>query len=206
MKSVERILQTVKRSGAVTAKQIADELAMTTMGARQHLQGLEDDGLLAFEDVKVKVGRPTRHWSLTPKGHAQFTDRHGELTIQMLEAVETLFGVEGLQKVADEREAKTYRLYSSELEQCQTLEQKLHRLVSLRQQDGYMAELETWGESFLLIENHCPICKAATRCPSLCQSELNIFQRLLGDKFHIERTEHIVEGQRRCVYKINSLV
>lgn len=206
MKSVERILQTVKRGGAVTAKQIADELAMTTMGARQHLQGLEDDGLLAFEDVKVKVGRPTRHWSLTPKGHAQFTDRHGELTIQMIEAVETLFGVEGLQKVADEREAKTYRLYSSELEQCQTLEQKLHRLVSLRQQDGYMAELETWGESFLLIENHCPICKAATRCPSLCQSELNIFQRLLGDKFHIERTEHIVEGQRRCVYKINSLV
>ena len=206
MKSVERILQTVKRGGAVTAKQIADELAMTTMGARQHLQGLEDDGLLAFEDVKVKVGRPTRHWSLTPKGHAQFTDRHGELTIQMIEAVETLFGVEGLQKVADEREAKTYHLYSSELEQCQTLEQKLHRLVSLRQQDGYMAELETWGEGFLLIENHCPICKAATRCPSLCQSELNIFQRLLGDKFHIERTEHIVEGQRRCVYKINSLV
>lgn len=203
MKSVEKILQTVKRGGAVTAKQIADELDMTTMGARQHLQGLEDDGLLAFEDVKVKVGRPTRHWSLTPKGHAKFTDRHGELTIQMIEAVETLFGVEGLQKVADEREAKTYHLYLSELEECQTLEQKLHRLVSLRQQDGYMAELEKLGNCFLLIENHCPICKAATRCPSLCQSELNIFQRLLGDKFHIERTEHIVEGQRRCVYHIN---
>lgn len=205
MKSVEKILRTVKRDGAVTAKQIADELAMTTMGARQHLQGLEDNGLLACEDVKVKIGRPTRHWSLTTKGHAQFTDRHSELTIQMIEAVETLFGAEGLQKVADEREAKTYRLYSSELEKCQTLEQKLDQLVSLRQQDGYMAELEKQGDGFLLIENHCPICKAATRCPSLCQSELHIFQRLLGDKLHIERTEHIVQGERRCVYKINSL-
>ncbi|UPQ88142.1 helix-turn-helix transcriptional regulator [Vibrio sinaloensis] len=202
MKSVEKILQTVKREGAVTAKQIADELSMTTMGARQHLQALEDDGLLAFEDLKVKVGRPTRHWSLTQKGHAQFADRHGELTIQVIEAVESLFGSDGLQKVADEREAQTYQFYASQLEQCRTLEQKLARLVELRQQEGYMAEFEVKDKGFVLIENHCPICKAATRCPSLCQSELNIFQRLLGEGYTVSRSEHIVSGERRCVYHI----
>lgn len=202
MKSVEKILQTVKREGAVTAKQIADELSMTTMGARQHLQALEDDGLLAFEDLKVKVGRPTRHWSLTQKGHAQFADRHGELTIQVIEAVESLFGTDGLQKVADEREAQTYQFYAAQLEQCRTLEQKLARLVELRQQEGYMAEFEVKGKGFILIENHCPICKAATRCPSLCQSELNVFQRLLGEEYTVSRSEHIVSGERRCVYHI----
>ncbi|NVD05405.1 transcriptional regulator [Vibrio sp. JPW-9-11-11] len=202
MKSVEKILQTVKREGAVTAKQIADELNMTTMGARQHLQALEDDGLLAFEDLKVKVGRPTRHWSLTQKGHTQFADRHGELTIQVIEAVESLFGTDGLQKVADEREASTYQHYASALEKCRTLEQKLARLVELRQQEGYMAELEVQDAGFVLIENHCPICKAATRCPSLCQSELNIFQRLLGEPYVVSRSEHIVAGERRCVYQI----
>lgn len=202
MKSVEKILQTVKRDGAVTAKQIADELSMTTMGARQHLQALEDDGLLAFEDLKVKVGRPTRHWSLTQKGHAQFADRHGELTIQVIEAVESLFGADGLQRVADEREAKTYQHYASELAKCGTLEQKLARLVDLRQQEGYMAELEAQAAGFVLIENHCPICKAATRCPSLCQSELNVFQRLLGGQYAVSRSEHIVAGERRCVYQI----
>ena len=35
--------------------------------------------------VKVKVGRPARHWSLTQKGHEQFADRHGELTIQFID-------------------------------------------------------------------------------------------------------------------------
>ncbi|KJY84174.1 transcriptional regulator [Vibrio galatheae] len=202
MKSADRILQTIKREGAVTAKQLADELDMTTMGARQHLQGLEVDGLLTFEDLKVKVGRPTRHWSLTKKGHARFADRHGELTIQVIDAVESLFGSEGLQKVAAEREAKTHALYASELDKFSTLEGKLTRLVELRQQEGYMAEFEAQDEGFVLIENHCPICKAATRCPSLCQSELNIFQSLLGDKWSVSRTEHIVAGERRCVYQI----
>lgn len=204
MKTIDRILHTIKREGAVTAKQLADDLGMTTMGARQHLQALEDDGILAFHDVKVKVGRPTRHWSLTRKGHDQFADRHGELTIQVIEAVEHLFGKEGLAKVAAEREAQTLAHYQQELDACPDLHSKLATLVELREQEGYMAELEQTEHGYLLIENHCPICKAAKRCPNLCQSELNIFQRLLGDTCHIERSEHIIEGQRRCTYVITA--
>ena len=202
MKTVDRILQIVKRDGSVTAKQLSSELGMTTMGARQHLQGLEDDGVLSIHDVKVKVGRPTRHWSLTQKGHEQFADRHGELTIQFIEAVEHIFGKDGLEKVTSEREKLTLQNYQQHLEQCDSLESKLQTLVTLREQEGYMAELEQTEQGFVLIENHCPICKAASRCPSLCQSELNVFQSLLGKQVAIQRTEHIVEGQRRCVYLI----
>ncbi|ELG2043885.1 transcriptional regulator [Vibrio fluvialis] len=202
MKTIDRILHTIKREGAVTAKQLADDLGMTTMGARQHLQALEDDGVLAFHDVKVKVGRPTRHWSLTRKGHDQFADRHGELTIQVIEAVEHIFGKEGLAKVAAEREAQTLTQYQNVLAECTDLHSKLATLVELREQEGYMAELEQTEHGYLLIENHCPICKAAKRCPNLCQSELNIFQRLLGEEYRIERSEHIIEGQRRCTYLI----
>ncbi|MEF1254522.1 helix-turn-helix transcriptional regulator [Vibrio sp. M260112] len=202
MKSVDLILQTIKKDGAVTAKQLAEQLNMTTMGARQHLQSLQKDGFLSFEDLKVKVGRPTRHWSLTPQGHAQFADRHSELTIQVIEAVETLFGAEGVQKVANEREAKTLANYQAELSHCPDVLSKLTKLVELRKQEGYMAELEQTPQGYVLIENHCPICKAATRCPSLCQSELNVFQSLLGKDVSIERSEHIIQGQRRCVYSI----
>ncbi|MZI92269.1 HTH domain-containing protein [Vibrio sp. CAIM 722] len=202
MKTVDRILHTIKREGAVTAKQLATDLNITTMGARQHLQSLEEEGILAFHDVKVKVGRPTRHWSLTQQGHDRFTDRHGELTIQVIEAVEHLFGSEGLAKVAAEREAKTLSQYQDALADCQTLEEKVATLVSLRESEGYMAEFESTEYGYVLYENHCPICKAAKRCPSLCTSELTIFQKLLGADYHVERTEHIIEGQRRCSYLI----
>lgn len=204
MKTVDRILQIVKRDGSVTAKQLSSELGMTTMGARQHLQGLEDEDILSTHDVKVKVGRPTRHWALTQKGHEQFADRHGELTVQFIEAVEHIFGKEGLEKVTSERENLTLHNYRQHLANCDSLESKLQKLVSLREQEGYMAELEQDEHGFILIENHCPICKAATHCPSLCQSELNVFQTLLGSETSIERTEHIISGQRRCIYRIQA--
>ncbi|MGL4380708.1 MAG: helix-turn-helix transcriptional regulator [Vibrio sp.] len=202
MKTVERILHTIKREGSVTAKQLAADLDMTTMGARQHLQSLEQAGVLCFDDVKVKVGRPTRHWRLTAKGHYQFADRHGELTIQVLDAVEHLFGTQGVAKVAQQREAQTFAAYHSALADYHELADKLAALVALREQEGYMAELQPVADGFLLIENHCPICKAATRCPNLCQSELNVFRRLLGEAYQIDRQEHIVAGQRRCSYWI----
>jgi len=204
MKTIDRILHTIKREGAVTAKQLAEDMSITTMGARQHLQSLEEDGILSFYDVKVKVGRPTRHWSLTKKGHARFADRHGELTIQVIDAVEHVFGKEGVEKVTAEREAQTLALYQKTLNQLSTLEEKLQALVNMREQEGYMAELEQTEQGYLLIENHCPICKAATRCPNLCTSELNVFQRLLGQDYHIQRQEHIIQGQRRCTYLIRS--
>jgi len=202
MKTTDRILESIKRNGAVTAKQLSEEFGMTSMGARQHLQALEEDGLLQFEDIKAKVGRPNRHWSLTQKGHDQFSDRHRDLTIQVIDAVEHLFGQEGLAKVALERENSVFQSYRTAMQDCLTLPSKLQKLVELRSAEGYMAELQETPSGFLFIENHCPICKAATRCRSLCQSELNVFQRLIGDDYLVSRTEHIVEGERRCVYRI----
>jgi predicted ArsR family transcriptional regulator len=203
MKSVDKILHTIKRDGAITAKQLAEQLNITTMGARQHLQSLENDGLLRFHDVKVKVGRPTRHWSLTEKGHQQFTDRHNDLAIQVLDAVEHLFGLEGLANITKEREANTLAHYQQATRECNNSVEKLHIIAQLREQEGYKVEIEEQPQGYLLIENHCPICKAATRCEQLCQSELNVFSKLLEPDYSVQRTEHIVSGQRRCTYLIS---
>jgi predicted ArsR family transcriptional regulator len=205
MKTVDLILQKVKRQGTVTAKQLSEDLSITTMGARQHLQSLEEEGVLSFHDVKAKVGRPTRHWTLTAKGHAQFTDRHGELAIQFIDAIESLYGIEGVEKITLQREEKALDTYQTAMQAGPTLEQKLQILCELRDQEGYMVELETHSDHFLLIENHCPICQAAKRCPSLCHSEQRIFKQVLKDHAQLERNEHIVAGQRRCVYKITPL-
>lgn len=200
MKATDHIIDIIKREGAVTAKRIAERLGITTMGARQHLQSLEEDGFLKFEDVKVKVGRPNRHWSLTAKGHARFSDRHSDLTIQFIDAIETVFGSEGLDKVAKEREQNTLATYRQHFETLTDLHSKVTKLAELRDKDGYMAECEEVGDGYRLIENHCPICIAATRCEALCQSEINVFQSLVGEDVAVKRDEHIVKGQRRCVY------
>ncbi|MEZ8026312.1 transcriptional regulator [Enterovibrio norvegicus] len=204
MKTVDKILNKIKREGAISARVLADEMDMTTMGIRQHLQAMEDDGLLDFSDIRVKVGRPTRHWSLTAEGHRRFADSHGDLAISVIDSVESLFGEAGLAKVIQQREEKTLQQYRDALKDCHNLKAKLETLAYLREKEGYMAEVQQDGDAFLLIENHCPICQAATRCPALCKSEKNIFKTLLGEHYHVSREEHIIEGQRRCTYRIMS--
>ena len=202
VKTTDKILEKLKREGSITAKKLSADLAMTSMGARQHLQALSDSGLVEFYDVKVKVGRPTRQWKLSEKGHDQFTDRHNDLSVQVIEAVNTIFGEEGLKKVTLERENQTLKRYQNVLSSILPLDKKIAKLVQLREKDGYMAEMQSVDHGYLLIENHCPICKAATSCPALCQSELNVFQAIFGDKVSVDRTEHIVNNERRCVYFI----
>lgn len=202
MKTIDKILNILKQEGAVTAKQIAERFHITTMGARQHLQSLEDDGYVYFYDEKVKVGRPVRHWVLTEKGHEQFINRHDELSIQIIEAVSTLFGPDGFEQVAKEREHKTLARYQQSILDTDSLATKLDKMVQFRENEGYMVELKAVDDHYLLIENHCPICKAATFAPNLCQSELNIFKQLLKNDASIKRLEHIVSGQRRCAYLI----
>ncbi len=202
MKTVDIILQKVKHQGAVTTKQLSLHLGITTMGARQHLQSLENEGILIAHDVKEKVGRPTRHWSLTAKGHAQFSNRHGDLSVQLLDSIKVLYGEEELEKVTQQREQAIFERYSLALAEQATLLGKLQTLCHLRDQEGYMATLEETEQGFLFIEHHCPVRQAAEHCSLLCQSELRVFNQLLNNLASIERIAHLIQGQHHCVYQI----
>ena len=84
-----------------------------------------------------------------------------------------------------------------------TMTDKVAVLASLRSAEGYMAD---WREeddgSLLLIENHCPICAAATACQGFCRAELDVFRAVLGPAVTVSRQEHIVSGGRRCSYRV----
>ena len=66
-----------------------------------------------------------------------------------------------------------------------------------------LASLQAEGENWLLIESHCPICVAAQACQGFCRSELQVFQTALGDSATVERIEHLISGDRRCVYRVS---
>lgn len=203
MNTGDHILFLLKTRGASTAQQLAERLHLTSMGVRRHLeQGLEK-GLLLTEDRADKVGRPARYWLLSETGHARFPDRHSELTVQLIDQVRTLFGETGLDKLIAAREVQSEASYQAHLAGSKNLSQKVARLVEARDAEGYMAEMEKQADgSFLLVENHCPICAAATACQGFCRSELDVFRRTLGPGSSVERVEHALAGARRCVYRI----
>ncbi len=203
MNTSDHILFLLKTRGPSTAQQLAEHLQLTSMGVRRHLEQGQEKGLLLTEDRADKVGRPARYWLLSEAGHARFPDRHSELTVQLIAQVRTLFGEAGLDKLITAREQTSEVSYASRMAGSKTLSQKVARLVEARDAEGYMAEMQKQADgSFLLVENHCPICAAAAECQGFCKSELDVFRRTLGPGSRVERVEHALAGARRCVYRI----
>lgn len=206
MKSSDQILFLMKTRGRKTAQQLADLLGVTSMGARRQLEAALEKGLVTFEDVADKVGRPARFWSLTDAGNARFPDRHSDLAVQLIEQTRSVFGQEGLERLIEAREHAIEAHYAMEVRDQPDLAARVEALARARDAEGYMADSELQEDgSVLLVENHCPICAAAKTCQNFCRSELEIFQRVMGPDCKVERAEHQLAGGRRCVYVIKAI-
>lgn len=204
--SQDKILYQIKRLGPQTAKALSEKLNVTTMGIRQHLSLLEGQELIrACDPLPQKRGRPVKTWKLTGAGHARFPDAHAQVTTDLIINIRDLLGEAALDQIIEERAAKTLTHYESELSTIDSLEGKIKALAQLRSEEGYMAEFEKVSDTeYLLIEQHCPICIAASACHGFCRTELQSFQQLFKGVARVERKEYLLEGARRCTYLIKA--
>ena len=140
-KAQDRILQLIKTEGAKTAVELGKTLSITSMGARQHLERMEEAGLLTSEEAKLGVGRPKKLWHLAEKAQSHFPDRHDQLTVEMLISIKDVFGETGLDQLIEHRSRATARQYHEAVDAHTDLEGKVQALVEVRSAEGYMAAI-----------------------------------------------------------------
>lgn len=209
----DQILYLLKTQGPQTASSLATQLQVSPMAIRQHLQQLKSGGWVQYQQERRSIGRPVKLWELTHQATERFPDSHADLIHDLLRSITTVFGPAGLDQLVTERRQRQIETYRTKLSQLQVdwatdldvWQQQVYGIAQLRTEEGYMAEvIEQSDGSLLLVENHCPICVAARTCPQLCCAELDTFQAVLGATIQMERTEHILQGDRRCTYRISA--
>ena len=201
--AADRFLILLKTRGPQTAADLGRATGVTGEAARQQLVRLAADGLVVATAEPHGVGRPAQVWGLTAAGNARFPDAHAELTAQLIRSIRTQLGEDVLDRLIDARSAESKASYAAALEGSADLGERVARLAEARTREGYMAESRAEGGGYVLVENHCPICVAATACQGFCRAEIDTFREVLGPDTAVERTEHIVQGDRRCVYRIS---
>jgi predicted ArsR family transcriptional regulator len=202
-KTHRAIVHLLKTEGSLTSSELAKRLNVTAMAVRQHLYELVSERLVTVEERPVPIGRPAKHWQLTREADRLFPDAYAELNLSLIAAMGDAFGEKGLKRVLESRCASQRTAYGERITPSASLKQKLQQLARVRTEEGYMAEVKVCEDgSFLFVENHCPICAAATACQGFCTSELDLFRSILGPDVQIEREEHIISGSRRCAYRI----
>jgi predicted ArsR family transcriptional regulator len=206
-KTRRAIVKILKTQGPLDSAQLAKQLELTPMAVRQHLYALQNEGHVEADEHPVPIGRPVKHWRLTREADQLFPEAYAELNASLIAALRDTFGDEGLDRVLVSRCAQQRKDYLNRIRSTDSLDKKLKELARVRAEEGYMAEVTREKDgSYLLIENHCPICAAANACQGFCSTELDLFRSVLGPDVSVEREEHIVSGDRRCAYRVKPKV
>lgn len=197
----EVILHLLKTKGDMSTKELTDELGITVMAVRRHIQSLERDNLITSKILRQSMGRPTAVYSLTNQANGFFPNNYHALTLDLLVELEDHFGIEAIDKLFESRKNKLVMKYDENM-RAKNISERVAMLASIQNENGYMVELKKVNDGeFLLMEHNCPIEQVALRYKTACQCELKMFRTLLGDA-EVTRTECLADGGPRCTYSI----
>lgn len=199
-----RIADRLKRVDSATAPELAAEFGLTDTAIRQHLETMEAAGLVERAIAPATGrGRPPVRWRLTHgASSALFTDRHHDLSVELIAGIRETLGDEALAHVVQARIERQAAAYRSALADAGDVVTKVHRIADARSAEGYLAEVVEGSDDLHLVEHHCPIQVAADACRHLCDAELEVFRRTLGSEATVVREQHLLSGDQRCAYRI----
>ncbi|HEX4220358.1 MAG TPA: ArsR family transcriptional regulator [Acidimicrobiales bacterium] len=196
------ILTSLKRHGAEEAGDLAGELGLSVAAVRQQLLRLTDDGLVTHHRQAEGRGRPAHRYELTAAAENLFPKRYGDLTTELLgylggpagNQVDDLFEHRRQRRLDDARP----RLAGL------TLDEQVHELARILDEDGYLADVEASDDGWRIIEHNCAILSVASGFRQACRSEIAFIRDALPGA-EVTRVSHILDGAHMCAYAIRPL-
>lgn len=201
----DAILHLLKTNHQLTVSQMVSSLNITEMAVRRHLQSLERDQLIEATLVRQTMGRPLSVYSLTKQGQERFPRNYASFTVDLLQDLEDLNGIEVVHLLFERRKERLLEKYRETVKGEQSFEEKLNQLVSIQNNLGYMVNWDKDGEgNYVFQEHNCPISDIATKYPVACKYELELFKELLGTESIQCSKCMAIDEEPHCTYKIKS--
>ncbi len=195
----QQILDYLRLHRDASVKDLGRLLGLTATGVRQHLNILEQEGLVASFEQRGKVGRPPLRYTLTSQGDATFPKQYDALANALLDEVRACYGSEGLQQIV--RGVAT-RLATSEEEVVADAspDVRVDAVVELLRSRGVVADWERSGDAYLLHERTCPYPEVARRNSVACAMDVAQVRELSGMDARL--TACVVRGDACCTYRL----
>ena len=192
------IVEFLHRHGDASVGELARPLEVSEVATRRHVAVLEADGLVLAETVKQGRGRPAARYQLTDHAHRLFPQRYDRFASQVMEFLADQHGREGLRAFLHwrlEREVAGFR----DAVTAEDLHGRLRQLADALSDAGFEASVDSDGDGFTLIQEHCAIADVATSHPEVCHYEAAGFAEVLGGDVTLSRQETLAGGASACV-------
>ena len=212
----EAVLELLLRNGELTAALIASTLNVSVQVMRRHLRSLELDGFVEAQPTTTGPGRPINRWCLTDLGRSHFPDNSGGFALGLLQSMVSSLPAETIRLVMRQQAIEKAGAYRCKIG-LGGLRERLERLVDLRREEGYAAELQSAHDAFppskeaplppnswVFREFHCSVIRIAQEFPIVCDQELQMLRHTFPD-CQVDRVHWRLQEGHCCGFLLSPL-
>jgi len=204
----EHILAYLKTSGGSTVEGVATEFGLARMTVRQHLAGLERDGLVASREEKGRTGRPHLLFTLSEGGEERFPKRYDRLADLALSEVAFLdadeiagLGPEEKKKLLLKKMAERVYIEHEAKVRDKDLGERVKAVADILREEGGFAEWKVDAGRYEIVDYNCVYRKVADSHNDLCEWHVSLLGRLLGK--HVDCDQFIAQGADSCRFVVS---
>ena len=192
------VLALLRRHPTMTVSELGEALGVTSTAVRQRLTRLMAQGYVQRRPAREGRGRPTHHYSLSPKGQrltgANFADLAAALWLE-LRAIADPALRRGLLERISRRLADQYRTHV----QGASLESRMQQVAALMQERQVPFSVTMEGSLPVLNALACPYPDLAEQDRGVCAMERQLMSQLLGEPVRLTRCR--LDGQACCTFQ-----
>ena len=196
----EAILEILRERGQATVDELAEQLGLTPMTVRHHLNVLQSQDMVAVTKLRHRrsAGRPRQVYALTEEGDDFFPANYDGLASYLVDEIKGLVGQDQVrrifQRIGEKMAAKLPHVSSL------PLAERVARVAELLTEKGFISRWEELEDGYALHHFNCPYRRVARDHAELCQMDMALLSRLLG--VEAKRIHSAASTGNHCTYFI----
>ncbi len=188
----------LEEKDGLTVDELSRSLDITRNAVRQHLAGLENDGLVMSGSTRPTGGRPEQLYVLTDAGREFFPRQYSWFAQLVIESIKEELGSDGLRRRLTALGAAVARRLRAQHPQAKTRRQKVAALAELMQQMGYHASSTSAAVTRIEARN-CVFHELARANPEVCQFDLALLATFTDSR--VDHEECMAKGGNTCRFR-----
>jgi len=200
-----RILQLLQRTGAETVEGLARNIGLAPATIRRHLDILQRDHLVAFDEVHKRTGRPEHSFHLTEQGQESLPKHYDRLLGMLVQEISSLTSNDTKSRDGKQILKLVFERMSEEISSRYKREavgedpsQRMESLKRYLEELDYSPEIDLTDGTLRLSIHNCPYRSVALHNRQVCAFDVGLISSLLG--VGVLREEWAHEGRDGCVY------
>ena len=200
-----RILELLQKNSHDTVGGLATAMGLAPATVRRHLDILQRDRMVAFEEVRKKTGRPEYSFFLTEEGQEAMPKGYDHLLRLLVEELGVLTsgdltglaGQDVLEVVFSRLPAKL-GMDNAATAESDNIDDRKDALLDVLQTEDFVPEANiVYGKLQIRLQN-CPFRSVAMANTTVCDFDAAVINASIGQE--MTRIECIHDGDPACVY------